>query len=246
MIPGEPTGIEEDFTCKKQKGGKLKERYIGPYTIIKVLLRGIYELASLSDKSKPIRATGAHLKPYVPSSPNSKTPSTDEHLLNETFTLSPQNDDTHSPPRHSIDQTDSLCFQNDDTHSPPCPDSPCFQNNDTHSPPRHSINQTDSPCFQNNDTHSPPRHSIDQTVSLCFQNDDTHSPPCHSNDQLNYTVSPSRCEPPDLNKAVGSRESFSILPLRVSDNHLVVEEDTSFLNSCIPVLPPPMPSLTVH
>ena len=61
--------LKKDFTRKKTKGGKLKERYLGPYTITKVLPHGTYELADPSDKSKTLRATGAHLKPYTAPSP---------------------------------------------------------------------------------------------------------------------------------------------------------------------------------
>ena len=61
--------LKKDFTCKKTKGGKLKERYLGPYTITKVLPHGTYELADPPDKSKTLRATGAHLKPYTAPSP---------------------------------------------------------------------------------------------------------------------------------------------------------------------------------
>ena len=47
----------------------MKEHYLGPYTITKVL-HGTYELADPSDKSKKtLRATGAHLKPYIAPSP---------------------------------------------------------------------------------------------------------------------------------------------------------------------------------
>lgn len=58
--------LKKDFTHKKYKGGKLKERYLGPYTITKVLPHGTYEL---SDESTKIRATGAHLKLYTLPSP---------------------------------------------------------------------------------------------------------------------------------------------------------------------------------
>ena len=54
--------LKKDFTRKRTKGGKLKERYPGPYTITKVLPHGTYELADPSDKMKTLHATMAHLK----------------------------------------------------------------------------------------------------------------------------------------------------------------------------------------
>ena len=56
--------LKKDFTRKKTKGGKLKERYLGPYAITKVLPHGTYELAEPSNRGQTLRATGAHLKPY--------------------------------------------------------------------------------------------------------------------------------------------------------------------------------------
>ena len=55
--------LKKDFRWKKSKGGKLGARFLGPYTIQKVLQRGVYELMSEEGKYT-VRATGAHLKPY--------------------------------------------------------------------------------------------------------------------------------------------------------------------------------------
>ena len=54
--------LKKDFTRKKTRGGKLKDRYLGPYTITKVLPHGVYRLTD--DTGVITRATGAHLKVY--------------------------------------------------------------------------------------------------------------------------------------------------------------------------------------
>ena len=54
--------LKKDFTRKKTRGGKLKEHYLGPYTITKVLPHGVYQLTD--DTGVTTRATGAHLKVY--------------------------------------------------------------------------------------------------------------------------------------------------------------------------------------
>ena len=68
--------LKKDFTRKKTKGGKLKERYLGPYIITKILPHGVYEIAVPTDTSKTFRATGAHLKPY--NEPSNDPPSSSE------------------------------------------------------------------------------------------------------------------------------------------------------------------------
>ncbi|KAL5502451.1 hypothetical protein EMCRGX_G009227 [Ephydatia muelleri] len=54
-----------NFSCKKVKGGKLTERFLGPYTIINVLQNGVYEIRN--EEGKTTRATGSHLKMYMSS-----------------------------------------------------------------------------------------------------------------------------------------------------------------------------------
>ena len=55
----------KNFSRKKVKGGKLTERFLGPYTIINVLPNGIYEIRN--EEGKTTRATGSHLKMYMSS-----------------------------------------------------------------------------------------------------------------------------------------------------------------------------------
>ena len=54
--------LKKDFNRRKTKGGKLKERFVGPFTITKVLPHGIYQLRGQA--GQVIRATGGHLKVY--------------------------------------------------------------------------------------------------------------------------------------------------------------------------------------
>ena len=56
--------LKLDFKWKKSKGGKLKERYVGPYKILSCLPHGVYNLQD--NKGITIRATGSHLKIFHP------------------------------------------------------------------------------------------------------------------------------------------------------------------------------------
>ena len=102
--------LKKDFTRKKTKGGKLKERYLGPYTITKVLPHGTYELADSSDELKTLRSTGAHLKPYTTHSPSheenvsGKGISKEEcsEIKDKAFTLSPHPEDESSENKISL------------------------------------------------------------------------------------------------------------------------------------------------
>ena len=58
----DPLVLLKNFKQQKVKGGKLMERYLGPYTIMNVLPHGVYELRN--EKGKTTRATGSHLKIY--------------------------------------------------------------------------------------------------------------------------------------------------------------------------------------
>ena len=62
--------LKKDFTRKKRKGGKLEIRFLGPYTISKVLPHGTYELLNPTEQNT-IRVTGTHLKLYNPPNPSS-------------------------------------------------------------------------------------------------------------------------------------------------------------------------------
>ena len=54
-----------NFSRKKVKGGKLTERFLGPYTIINVMSHGVYEIRN--EEGKTSHATGSHLKMYLSS-----------------------------------------------------------------------------------------------------------------------------------------------------------------------------------
>ena len=58
--------LKKDHTRKKRKGGKLETRFLGPYTICRVLTRGVYMLRDpAGNPGHTIQATGGHLKPYI-------------------------------------------------------------------------------------------------------------------------------------------------------------------------------------
>ena len=103
--------LKKDFTCKKTKGGKLKERYLGPYTITKVLpspwnIRACWSIRQIEN----LCATGAHLKPYTTHSPpheenvSGKGISKEEcsEIKDEAFTLSPHPEDESSENKISL------------------------------------------------------------------------------------------------------------------------------------------------
>ena len=55
--------LKKNF-LRKKKGGKLDDRYDGPFKIAKQLPNGVYLIESIEDPSKVFRVTGAHLKPF--------------------------------------------------------------------------------------------------------------------------------------------------------------------------------------
>ena len=59
------TVLKKDFRRKKRAGGKLDPSWLGPYTIVKALGRGLYSLQGIAEPSKIIsRVNGTHLKRY--------------------------------------------------------------------------------------------------------------------------------------------------------------------------------------
>ena len=76
--------LKKDFKRKKRKGGKLDERYVGPFVISAVLTRGVYQLTSQDGKNM-LKATGAHIKPYKEA--NSVSASNDYCILYSTVIL---------------------------------------------------------------------------------------------------------------------------------------------------------------
>ena len=58
--------LKKDFRRKKRKGGKLDEKWVGPYRIIRAHGRGLYRLENVADPTKVIaRVNGVHLKQYL-------------------------------------------------------------------------------------------------------------------------------------------------------------------------------------
>ena len=58
--------LKKDFIRKKRKGGKLDSNWIGPFTITRVLGKGLYRLESFDDPPTVVgRVNGEHLKPWL-------------------------------------------------------------------------------------------------------------------------------------------------------------------------------------
>ena len=61
--------LKKDFTRKKRKGGKLDPKWVGSYTIVGNLGRGLYRIQEVDNPTKFIsRVNGVHLKEYKLSS----------------------------------------------------------------------------------------------------------------------------------------------------------------------------------
>ena len=59
------TVLKKDFLRKKRKGGKLDNKWIGPYIITGALGRGLYSLQDMKNPGKVLsRVHGTHLKKY--------------------------------------------------------------------------------------------------------------------------------------------------------------------------------------
>ena len=57
--------LKKDFSRKKRKGGKLDEKWLGPFTIVGMLGRGLYRLQAVDTTDIIPRVNGVHLKPYL-------------------------------------------------------------------------------------------------------------------------------------------------------------------------------------
>lgn len=56
--------LKKDFTRKKRKGGKLDAKWLGPFTIVGSLGRGLYRLKKTGTEEVIPRVNGVHLKSY--------------------------------------------------------------------------------------------------------------------------------------------------------------------------------------
>ena len=54
------TVLKKDFRRKKRAGGKLDPSWLGPYTIVKAVARGLYSLQGIVDPCKIIRGFRYH------------------------------------------------------------------------------------------------------------------------------------------------------------------------------------------
>ena len=60
--------LRKDMKRKKQAGGKLDFKWLGPYTIVKSMGRGLYQIQDVSDHTKQkLKVHGIHLKLLHPS-----------------------------------------------------------------------------------------------------------------------------------------------------------------------------------
>ena len=73
--------LKKDFRRKKRKGGKLDDRWLGPYMISKDLGKGFYSLSDEKEVTVNIveRINGAHLKKYEKHSCEEDISSCDEN-----------------------------------------------------------------------------------------------------------------------------------------------------------------------
>ena len=60
--------LKKDMTRKKRAGGKMDNKWIGPYRIVKSMGKGLYQIESADQFNVKIqRVHGIHLKPFYPS-----------------------------------------------------------------------------------------------------------------------------------------------------------------------------------
>ena len=131
--------LKLDFKRKKTKGGKLKDRFVGPYKILSCLPHGVYKLQD--SKGITIRATGSHLKIFHPNpsasiSESCKTSSVDDHP-SEKDSLShfqSDHDETKGSPLKPDIYVDDPSSEEDDDES-----SHSVQENSKESPPKSGI-----------------------------------------------------------------------------------------------------------
>ena len=114
--------LKLDFKRKKTKGGKLKDRFVGPYKILSCLPHEVYKLQD--SKGITIRATGSHLKIFHPDptasiSSSCKTMSVDDRpsekdsLRNQSVHEDPKS----SPPKSGISVDDPPSEVDESSHS---------------------------------------------------------------------------------------------------------------------------------
>ena len=133
--------LKKDFTRSKRKGGKLDAKYLGPFTVKKALGNGTYLLSCCKKPDSTIQATGAHLKPYIPScyppaDLNSCDPPTD--------TL-----DSSDPPietRNSSDPPIDTLYSSDPPANTLNSSDPPIETRDSNDPPIDNIDSSDPPA----------------------------------------------------------------------------------------------------
>ena len=114
--------LKKDFTRSKRRGGKLDAKYLGPFTIKGALGNGTYLLSCCKKPESTIQATGAHLKPYIPSS----DPPAD--------TL-----DSSDPPADARDSSDPPADTRDSSDPP-------ADTRDSSDPPAETLDSSDPPA----------------------------------------------------------------------------------------------------
>ena len=137
--------LKLDFKRKKSKGGKLKDRYVGPYKILSCLPHGVYNLQD--NKGITIRATGSHLKIFHPDpsssiSNSSKTSPVDDFPSVKESDQSRRKDSKWSP---AISEDDPPS-EGESSHS--------VDENSRSSPPKSGAISEDDPPSEGESSHS--------------------------------------------------------------------------------------------
>ena len=123
--------LKKDFTRSKRKGGKLDAKYLGPFTVKKALGNGTYLLSCCKKPDSTIQATGAHLKPYIPSC----CPPADLNLCDPPtdtlYSSDPPTDTLYSsdPPADTLNSSD-----------------PPIETRDSNDPPIDNVDSSDPPA----------------------------------------------------------------------------------------------------
>ena len=59
--------LKRDMKRKKQAGGKMDFKWLGPFKVMKSMGRSLYQIQNVDCTEKVEKIHGVHLKPYVPS-----------------------------------------------------------------------------------------------------------------------------------------------------------------------------------
>ena len=115
--------LKKDLTRKKRKGGKLDEKWEGPFQIIANLGKGMYRLEEVRNKKILQRVCGMHMKPYRVGDQQLDDQQLNDPQLDDAQLDDPQLDDQQlNDPQLDDAQLDDLQLDDQQLNDPPLDD----------------------------------------------------------------------------------------------------------------------------